>query len=151
MKILFRGMLCILLALPFPAYASLGGGADSIEADRAAMKGQVQTRQGSAYSVHQIQGTQGTAVREYLSADGVVFAVAWQGPFVPDLQQLLGSYFDMYVQGVKEEKARYVGRHPLNLQLPGLVVQRSGHLRAESGRAYLPEKVPLGVNVEGLW
>lgn len=151
MKIFFRGMLFILLVLPFPAHASLGGSADSIEADRALMKGQAQTQQSAAYSVHQIQGTHGTVVREYLSADGVVFAVAWQGPFVPDLQQLLGSYFDRYTAGVKEQKARYVGRHPLNLQLPGLVVQRSGHLRAESGRAFIPEKVPLGVNVEALW
>jgi hypothetical protein len=150
MKILFRGIAFILLALPFPAYASLGGSADSIEADRAAMKGQVQARQDAAFSVHEIQGTHGMVVREYVSPDGIVFAVAWQGPFAPDLQQLLGSYFDMYVAGVKEQKASYVGRRPLNLQLPGLVVQRWGHLRAESGRAYIPEKVPLGVKVEGL-
>lgn len=151
MKIFFRGTLFILLMLRLPAHASLGGLADSIETDRAAMKGQMHTRQGAAYSVHQIQGTHGTVVREYLSPDGIVFAVAWQGPFLPDLQQLLGPYFDMYIAGVKQQKASYVGRRPLNLQLPGLVVQRWGHLRAESGRAYIPEKVPLGVPVEGLW
>ncbi len=144
-------MLFVLLVAPFPAFASLGGSADSVDADRAVMKGQVQVRQSAAFTVHEIQGEHGTTVREYVSADGVVFAVAWEGQFVPDLQQLLGPYFDTYVAGVREQKANSVGRRPLNLQLPGLVVQRGGHLRAESGRAYIPEKVPPGVKVEGLW
>jgi hypothetical protein len=151
MKIILGGMWLVLLAISLPAHASLGGSADSIERDRAAMKGQALTRQSAAYSLHEIRDSHGTMVREYLSSDGTVFAVAWQGPFAPDLQQLLGPYFDTYMTGVKEEKAGSVGRRPLNLQMPGLVVQRSGHLRAEHGRAYIPEKVPLGVKVEDLW
>ena len=151
MRIVGSGIMSFLLALSVPASASLGGRADSIEADRAAMKGTVQARQGAVYSVHEIQGATGTVVREYLSSDGTVFAVAWQGRFAPDLQKLLGTYFDQYSAGVKAQKASYVGRRPLNLESPGLVVQRRGHLRAESGRAYLPERVPLGVKVEELW
>ena len=150
MRIVVSGILSILILFSCPAYASLGGRVDSIETDRAAMKGSVQARQGAVYSVHEIQGA-ATTVREYLSSDGTVFAVAWQGRFAPDLQQLLGTYFDQYAAGVKAQKATYVGRRPLHLELPGLVVHRSGHLRAESGRAYIPEQVPPGVRVEELW
>jgi len=144
------GIVSFLLLLSLPSYASLGGRVDSIEADRAAMKGSVQARQGAVYSVHEIQAAR-TTVREYVSSDGTVFAVAWHGQFAPDLQQLLGTYFDQYAAGVKAQKASYVGRRPLNLELPGLVVQRRGHVRAESGRAYIPERVPLGVKAEELW
>ncbi len=151
MRIPFCGMLFILLVLPLPALASLGGRADSIEADRAVLKGQVQTRSSAALAVHEIQGEHGTIVREYVSPDGLVFAVAWQGRFLPDLQQLLGSYFDTYIAGMKLQTATSLGRHPFDLQLPGLVMQRWGNLLSQSGRAYIPEKVPLGVKVEGLW
>jgi len=144
------GIVSFLLLLSLPSYASLGGRVDSIEADRAAMKGSVQARQGAVYSVHEIQAAR-TTVREYVTSDGTVFAVAWHGQFAPDLEQLLGAYFDQYAAGVKAQKASYVGRRPLNLELPGLVVQRRGHVRAESGRAYIPERVPLGVKAEELW
>jgi uncharacterized protein DUF2844 len=151
MKIVMPRVAFLLLLLSFRAHASLGGGTDSIDADRAAIKGTVQPRQGAGYSVHEIHGATGTVVREYVSPGGTVFAVGWQGQFTPDLQQLLGPYFDMYVAGVKAQKASYIGRRPLTLKLPGLVVERRGHLRAESGRAYIPEQVPPGVKVEELW
>ncbi len=151
MKILVSEIAFALLLLPFQAHASLGGNAASIEADRAALKGRVQARQSALYSVREIQATSGMVVREYVSPAGIVFAVGWQGPYTPDLQQLLGKYFDMYAAGAKAQKASYVGRRPLHLELPGLVVQRSGHMRAEFGRAYIPERVPLGAKVEELW
>ncbi len=137
--------------IPFRAQASLGGNVASVEADRAHMQGSVQTRPSALYTVHEIQGTAGTVVREYVSPLGNVFAVGWQGQFAPDLHQILGTYFEQYAAGVKALKASYVGRHPLNLQLPGLVVEKNGHMRTEFGRAYIPEQVPLGVKVEDLW
>ena len=141
----------IVMLIPFPALASLGGNAASIEADRAHIEGTVEIRQSSAYIVHEIKSAAGMVVREYVRSSGVVFGVAWQGQFVPDLQQLLGPYFDQYSAGVKAQKATYVGRRPLNLQLPGLVVQRNGYMRAERGRAYVPNQVPPGVKLEEIW
>jgi hypothetical protein len=134
-----------------PASAALGGDVTSIDADQAQMKGTVELKQSSAFNVHQIKAPNGTVVREYVSSAGTVFAVAWNGPFLPDLQQLLGTYFDQYSAGVKAEKATYVGRRPLNLQISGLVVQTSGHVRDYHGRAYLPNQVPAGVKAEDLW
>jgi Protein of unknown function (DUF2844) len=134
-----------------PASAALGGDVTSIDADQAQMKGTVELKQSPAFNVHQIKASNGTVVREYVSSAGTVFAVAWNGPFLPDLEQLLGTYFDQYSAGVKANKATYVGRRPLNLQLPGLVVQTSGHVRDYHGHAYLPSQVPGGVKVEDLW
>ena len=118
------------------------------------MKASEKLTQASAYTVHQFTGASGTVVREYVSSAGSsagnVFAVAWQGPFFPDMQQLLGSYFDQYSAAVKANKDAHIGRHPLNLQLPGLVVQMNGYMRAYHFRAYIPEQVPAGVKEEEL-
>ena len=150
MKNLWTGVALLALLSPFHAQAALGGRVPSVESDRAQMKGTLQTRQTSLYSVHEIKGASGVMVREYVSPAGVVFGVGWRGLYVPDLQQLLGVYFEQYAEGVKAQKTGYVGRRPLNLQLPGLVVQMNGHMRAINGRAYVPEQVPMGMKLEEL-
>jgi len=151
MNTLLTSLVLVSCLSALPAEAALGGDATSIDADQAQMKGSVELKQYAAFNVHQIKGPSGTTVREYVSSAGTVFAVAWNGPFLPDLQQLLGNYFDQYSAGVKADKASHVGRHPLNLQLPGLVVQMSGHVRDYHGRAYLPSQVPGVVKAEDLW
>ena len=151
MKTLLVSLALIVCASALPARAALGGDVASIDADQAQMKGSVELQQFAAYSIHHIKAPSGTAVREYLSSAGTVFAVAWNGPFLPNLQQLLGNYFEQYSAGVKAEKATYVGRRPLNVQLSGLVVQMTGHVRDYHGRAYLPNQVPGGVKSEDLW
>jgi len=72
----------------------------------------------------------------------MVFAVAWQGPSLPDLRQLLGAYFDQYAGATAARRAR---RAPVLVELPTLVVQSSGHMRAFAGKAYLPQGLPQGV------
>jgi hypothetical protein len=140
-----------LILLPSRAHAALGGNSASVQDDVASMKASLQVRNANGYAVHEIQRTSGTLVREYVSPAGTVFGVAWQGPFMPDLRQLLGAYFDQYSASVKAQKAMYVGRRPLNIEGPGLVIQTSGHMRGYSGRVYVPTLVPTGVKVEELW
>lgn len=151
MKSLITGLALLTVWIPLYANAALGGDVTSIEADRVQMNGKLQVRPANAYTVHEIAGENHAVVREYISPAGVVFGVGWQGQFMPDMQQLLGAYFNQYSQALKEQKASYVGRRPLNIQLPGLVVQMSGHMRGLLGRAYIPEQVPQGVKVEDLW
>jgi len=151
MNTLLGGFALIVCLSALPASAALGGDVSSIDADQAQMKGSVELQQSGAFTVHQIKAPSGTTVREYVSSAGTVFAVAWNGPFLPDLQQLLGGYFDQYSAGVKAAKASYVGRRPLNIQTSGLVVQMTGHVRDYHGRAYLPTQVPTGVKAEDLW
>jgi hypothetical protein len=103
--------------------------------------------QAEAYDVHEIKAPGGTVVNEYVSPAGRVFAVAWHGPFVPDMQQILGAYFQQYSAALQSQPRHY-GHRPLNIQEPGLVVQTGGHMRAYSGRAYVPEMLPQGVKAD---
>jgi hypothetical protein len=136
----------ILVALP--AYCALGGDAASIQADQICMQGSLRTSAAEAYTVQEIRGANGAAVREYVSPSGKVFGVAWQGPWPPDLHQLLGSYFDQYLNAVQTQSKSRVGRRPIAVSLPGLVVEIGGHPRAFAGRAYAPDLAPAGVTVE---
>jgi hypothetical protein len=151
MSTVVLGIALVVIACPFSARASLGSNVASVESDRAQMKGATRIEQRPAYDVHEISTAEGTRVREFVSPAGNVFGVAWQGQFSPDMRQLLGAHFDEYEAGVKALKSSYVGRRPLDLHLPGLVVQKNGHMRAYNGRAYIPEQVPAGVKVEELW
>lgn len=78
-------------------------------------------------------------VKEYISPAEKVFAVTWQGPFQPDLHQLLGAYFDQYTQAVQTQRAARHGHGPLLIQQPGLVLQITEHIRLFPGKAYVPK------------
>lgn len=134
---------------PAIAFAALGDNVASIQADQARMKGAIRIHTSQTYTVQEISAPSGTVVREFVAPSGDVFAIAWQGPFMPDLHQLLGSYFDQYSQAA-QGRARRARRVPLSIQEPGLVVQTGGHMRAFTGRAYLPDKLPDGVTAEAI-
>jgi hypothetical protein len=133
-----------------PSGASLGGDVASIQADQAHMRGTMRTTAKESYSVQEIQGESGTVVREYVSAAGKVFGLAWQSPWGPDMRQLLGSYFDQYTQAAKAQTRPRYGRRPLIIEQPGFVVQVGGHPRAFVGKAYVPEMLPAGVKAEDI-
>jgi hypothetical protein len=88
----------------------------------------------------------GTVVHEYLDASGAVFGIAWQGPQMPDMQDLLGSYFPQYVAAVQSARAARPGRGPIGVNTNGLVVYSGGHMGAFAGQAYLPASLPSGVS-----
>ncbi|HSB74932.1 MAG TPA: DUF2844 domain-containing protein [Terriglobales bacterium] len=138
--VLFAGMVT-------PAWATLGEAAQSVQSDQVRMRGTLRVSQQEAYTVHELHAPYGTVVREYVSPSSAkVFAVTWQGPRIPDLQQLLGSYFDQFTRAVRSRR----GHGPLLIELPGLVVQSTGHQRSFTGRAYLPQEVPSGVRAHSL-
>ena len=142
--------LIALLLVPLPALASLGGDVASVQSDQAKMQGSLRTSSNNSYTVHEIQSPTGVAVKEYASPAGKVFAVTWQGPFHPDLRQLLGLYFDQFTQAEQAQRAQRRGRGPVRIQEPGLVVQVSGHIRAFTGKAYVPQMLPAGVRAEDI-
>lgn len=130
-----------------PAWASLGGDVASVAADTAALRAQLRTTPTVQYDEHEIT-TDGLVVHEYTTRQGQVFALTWQGPFKPDLRQLLGSYFATYQSAVSQRRA---GSHRVfALSRPDLVLQSSGHLRGFQGLAYIPTLVPAGVSVQQL-
>ncbi len=129
------------------ALAALGEGEASIALDQAQMKATRRVVAASQYTVHEIQTSAGTMVREYVSLDGLVFAVSWKGPLMPDLQQVLGGYFAAYRAAGRSQLVR---RGSLRLQQPGLVVHSGGRMRAFSGLAYLPQQLPANVTADEL-
>ena len=135
------------LSLPFTAFATLGETSASTEADRASMKADVRTLPARNYAIHEIQTPSGTTLREYVSQQGMVFAVAWEGPLMPDLRQALGRYFDRYTGAANAKRS---GRRQVAIRESDLVVQSGGHMRSFSGRAYLPQLLPQGVTLDEL-
>jgi len=140
----------MILFFTLPAWASLGGDVSTIQADQVHMQGTRRMIAAGPYTVHEIQASNRTVVREYVSADGKVFAVAWHGPWFPDMGQLLGSYFEQYQAAMQMQSSTHIVRRPVSVNQPGLVVQIGGHIRAFSGRAYVPEMLPSGVRVEDI-
>jgi Protein of unknown function (DUF2844) len=136
-----------IMILPRPALAALGGDVSSVQADQAHMKAALRIQPGQTYTVHELHQTSGTVVKEFISPSGKVFAISWSGPFIPDLRQLMGTYFDQYSQAARTI-VRRPGRAPLNIQQNGLVVQSGGHMRAFFGKAYLSDQLPQTVGPE---
>jgi Protein of unknown function (DUF2844) len=146
----FAAIVLVLLITSGSSFAELGGYADSVEADRVKMKATLKVTQKQAYAVHEIQSATKTIVREYVGPDGHVFGVAWQGPFMPDLSHLLGSFYGQYSDAIKAENRRYVGHRPVDIRQPRLVVQGGGHMLGHFGRAFVPDMLPEGVTSDAI-
>lgn len=142
---MLAAVLPLLLPLADPAMAALGGNEASIVADQVNMKATRRTFSAPEYTVHEIQTSSGTLIKEYISPQGQVFAVSWHGPFMPDLQQVLGSYFAEYSAAASNKRG---GRGSLLVKQPGLVVRSGGHMRSFSGQAYIPKMVPPSVAID---
>jgi len=131
-----------------PAWAKLGGDIASVQADTAALRAEIRTTPTIQYDVHEIHGAAGLVVHEYSSRQGQVFAVTWQGPYKPDLRELLGAYFATYQSAASQQRA---GTHRVfTLSRPDLVIESSGRMRGFQGFAYIPALMPAGVSVQQL-
>ncbi len=132
------------------ARASLGGDAASVLADADELHGVVQPSVSADFEVQEIVSDNGMRVREFLNGAGVVFAVSWQGPVMPDLQTLLGAQFPVYAAALAARERPGLHRS-VRVATANLVVESDGHLRAYVGRGYLPALVPPGVSIGTLW
>jgi hypothetical protein len=132
------------------AFASLGGDLNSVMTDQLHFQGSVKSSEMSSYTVHEIHPQTGIVIREYVSPAGKVFAISWRGPSMPDMKQLLGSYFQQYSDAAKAQKSSYTGRRPLQIVQPEFVFIHVGHMRSYAGKAYLPQLLPAGVTAEDI-
>jgi len=124
-----------------PARAALGEPHESVQLDMQRMKGTLVTRQLSGYSVEEIKRPDGAILREFVSPDGKIFGVAWQGMTMPNLTQILGpSAADFQLATAGPHR-----RGPLSVHVGHLVVQTGGHMRDYHVRAYLDNLLPSGV------
>ncbi len=144
-KLGLTNLALVLLVVSVPAAATLGEDVASVRADQTQMQATLQITGAGNFAVHEISMPSGTVVKEYVSPAGLVFAVSWQGPSLPDLQRVLGRYFEQYAGALRSQG---IGLGSRRIQGPGLVVQSGGHMRAFFGRAYVPQMLPQGVLAE---
>ena len=129
------------------ASATLGEPESSLTAETQLNRASIKQSDYGSYRVHEMQLPSGTVLREYAGPDGKIFAVTWNGPFIPNLKQTLGSYFAEFAA---EAPAAHGNRKHLEVRQPDLVVESGGHMRAHHGLAYLPQAIPSGVAVGDL-
>jgi len=84
-------------------------------------------------------------VRQYVSSSGQVYAVSWDGPAMPDVAVLLGTWFDRYRQDASAALPNASGLHSSRVSSSDLMVETAVRLRDFSGRAWLPSALPAGV------
>jgi hypothetical protein len=140
-----KALLLVICLCSAPAWAALGQPAESVESDRRVLQGEIRSSALQGYTLHEIIRPDGTLVREFVSPAGIVFAVSWQGPSLPNLAQLLGKYFPQFQQAVRSGVRR---RGPIVVRSGTLVVESSGHMRAFHGRAYLTSHWPDNLTKE---
>lgn len=128
------------------APASLGGNAASIASDSTALGGTHTIERAAGWEVHVLRLPFGVVVREYLHGE-TVFAVAWSGRTLPNLRQLLGTYFEPYVESPRAHGAHH---HRREVTTPDWVVQSVGHHGGFLGRAWLRNALPAGFDLETL-
>lgn len=142
-------VICALLfAQSAPAFAALGAAAGpapvngAVQAESARAKASARVSSYNGYTVSETLQPSGTTVREYISPANIVFAVSWQGPDMPNLQELLGTYAEQYVSAASVPHA---GRRAVAIQSDQLVLHSGGHMRSFAGSAYVPALLPQGV------
>ena len=135
-----RLLAAVALAAAAPAFAALGGAPNPPppQAPPATVQ-QATTASGAAFTHVERQLDTGTVVHEFVDASGVVFAVSWSGPFLPDLRELLGASFPAL-----QDSAARGHTSALSISRPDLVLVSAGHMRAFQGRAWLPTRLPAG-------
>lgn len=150
----------LLLTLPLPVWATLGDNASSVLTDQARMKGTVRSMDNRTYVTHEIAMSAGAKVREFVTPGGTVFGVAWEGRQPPDLQQLLGPYYQQAKQARQAQaqtaeqdttvKTPRAHRAPVAIRTPGLVFYEAGHPGSFHGAAYIPQLIPQGVQASDI-
>lgn len=140
------GVLVMLVLGTAPAWAVLGEYESSVGLDQQVLRGEIREEVRQGYKLHQITSPNGTIVREYVSPEGKVFGIFWQAPFMPNLQQLLGSYSTEVQQAVQSRARRRGG--PLVVRTDKLVFVSGGHMRFFRGRAYVPSLLPNNISAE---
>jgi hypothetical protein len=129
-------------------WAALGGKPVQLGPHVAAAKSQAASTGQAAYTVSQKALDSGTTVREYLDAQGNVFAVSWSGPFLPDLKEILGEHFETLAAQQRNQRAG--GRSPLHIRQSDVVIDSEGHMGAFQGRAWLPAQLPAGFDPQAI-
>ncbi|HLY63580.1 MAG TPA: DUF2844 domain-containing protein [Terriglobia bacterium] len=140
-------VLLIMVMGCIPAAATLGQYESSVSLDQKQMKSEDRVQVMQAYKVHELTIANGAVVREFVSPKGLVFGVSWQGPSIPDMQQLLGNYApNLHTASPSQTQVRHM--RGLIVKTKDFEFVSSGHMRSWSGHAYVPSLLPSDVSPE---
>lgn len=103
-----------------------------------------------AYTVSESTLESGTTVKEFIDAQGMVFAVQWVGPVMPELDDLLGTHFKTFQSHTKQMRSQGQFRTAVNIARSDVVVRSNGRMRNYFGSAYVPALVPPQVNIDDI-
>jgi hypothetical protein len=111
------------------AIAAMGTSSSSDTADASAAV----LHQGASSAVRWQEPTDANQIRmrQYLASSGQVYALSWDGPAMPDIAALLGTWLDRYRQGASAALPNANGLHSSRVS--------SSDLTAESAVPPLPD------------
>lgn len=104
----------------------------------------------SPYTLHQTVLPTGTRVREFAAPGGQVFAIAWEGPVLPDFSIFFGDYFAVFQDIARQKRESATSGGALVARRQNLVVVSRGRMGQFEGHAYVPSLVPVGIVIETL-
>lgn len=126
------------------AWAALGGNLASVQSDQQAFAATSTLSANAGGTLYTQNLPNGLIIRQYVDAVGNVYAVAWEGPVLPDFQRLLGASYPSYQQAVLQQQ------RGVRLQTPTLVIESGGMMRSFVGRAYLPAQLPATLSAPNI-
>ena len=144
----FIGIVLAILGASPAAHATLGELEYSVNSDVKAFASSQKVTRAERFSVHTLSGGPST-VKEFVSPDGMVFAVSWRGMKPPDLSVLFGKYFKEYDERFKN-RARRQRRGSSYTVTSQIVVMTGGHMGDLRGLAIVPSLLPPGVEAKDL-
>ena len=138
------GTALALLAFVPASQAALGADVSALATEQTLFGAPFAVTKSDLFSIHSLTTPSGVHIRQYVGASGQVFAVAWDGPVLPDLEALLGSSYTAYAAA---QRQRGRGVH---IQTPALVLESAGMMRAFFGKALLPDRLPANVSARDI-
>lgn len=145
---------CAVLALAglaTPACAMLGGDAAGVKLEQARMRATLAvTGTAQGVSTHDLRLADGSSIREFSNAQGIVFAVSWSTRLKPDFTQLLGRYVTDFDAGAADALRQPGLKRSVQVEHGDLVLQSSGRPGAFVGKAWLKSLWPAGLAADAL-
>ena len=137
----------LLILAGMPAWAGLGEPEASVTSDQLRMKSEHRVQDFQSYKVHELANTEGTVVREYVSPEGTVFGITWQGRAMPDMNQLLGNYVNN-LQTATRDQTQIRQRRGITVKTSDFIYSNFCRMGICRGSAYSPKLKPGNVSVE---
>ena len=134
----------ILFFLVSISYAGLGDDVKKVNEDKMNLQSKsLKITSKENFSVYEIEAPE-YKIREYVSSDKKVFAVAWSGLSHPELKQVLSSYYDEYTSVAQKQKRTHGQRFRV-VKSKNVTLVISGHIRNLKGKVFLHSNLPRGL------